>query len=156
MYLFTQYKGKNINGLAKLQKRVHSEKEFISELLSGHIKLQQSHVQCSNLGYLAAVFEIVWRDQKFRKKIWKYSFYFYLTSSKAEVEIDVIAVQKIYHITTEKKKERFEVDIVARNGAMWIKVKAMKPETIQALFFGNGTYGMLGGITDDKWLNNNK
>ena len=53
----------------------------------------------------------------------------------------MIAVQKIYHNTTEKKKERYEVDVVCRNGGMWIKVKAMKPETIQYLFFGNGSYG---------------
>jgi len=113
-------KGKNISGLAKLLKRVQSEKEFVAELLSGQIKLQQSHVECSNLGYLAAVFDI------------------------AEVEIDVIAIQKIYHNSTEKKKERYEVDIVCRNGGMWIKVKAMKPETIQSLFFGNGSYGTKG------------
>jgi hypothetical protein len=113
-------KGQNISGLAKLQKRVQSEKEFVEELLSGQIKLQQSHVECSNLGYLAAVFDI------------------------AEVEIDVIAIQKVYHNLTEKKKERYEVDIVCRNGGMWIKVKAMKPETIQALFFGNGSYGTKG------------
>jgi len=113
-------KGKNISGLSKLQKRVQSEKEFVAELLSGQIKLQQSHVECSNLGYLAAVFDI------------------------AEVEIDVIAIQKIYHNVVEKKKERYEVDIVCRNGGMWIKVKAMKPETIQSLFFGNGSYGTKG------------
>ena len=51
--------GKNISGLAKLQKRIQSEKEFVEELLSGQIRLQQSHVECSNLGYLAAVFDIV-------------------------------------------------------------------------------------------------
>lgn len=113
-------KGKNISGLAKLQKRIQSEKEFVVDLLSGQIRLQQSHVECSNLGYLAAVFDI------------------------AEVEIDVIAVQKIYHNTTEKKKERYEVDVVCRKGGMWIKVKAMKPETIQSLFFGNGSYGTKG------------
>jgi len=119
-FLLETEKGKNISGLTKLLKRVVAEKVFLEDLLSGTINLQKPHVECSNLGYLTAILDIT------------------------EIENDVIAIQKVFHINVDNKKERYEVDVVCRNGGMWIKVKAMKPETIQSLYFGNGSFGTKG------------
>jgi len=59
--------------------------------------------------------------------------------------VDVIAVQKVFLFKQdqEEKVTRFEVDIVSKSGARWIKVKAMKAEAIQIIYFfqGNANYG---------------
>jgi hypothetical protein len=70
----------------------------------------------------------------------------------AELEKDVVAVQKVFSVEVKRKfkflteqdddgKGKVEVDVVCRGGSMWIKVKAMKAQTIQNLFYGNGGFG---------------
>jgi len=107
--------GKRIAGLRKLGKRIKAERDFLQTLLSGGI-IKRSHVECSNLGHLMAVCAVV------------------------EGEKDVIAVQRTFTVDG-KEGGRFEVDVVCRGGAMWIKVKAMKAATIRNLFYGNGSFG---------------
>uniref|UniRef100_A0A6B2L838 DUF1308 domain-containing protein n=1 Tax=Arcella intermedia TaxID=1963864 RepID=A0A6B2L838_9EUKA len=100
-----------------MKKRVQSEIDFLSKLLDESSVINKSHVCCSNLPHFKAIVEIMKQEK------------------------DVIAVQKVFMLKQDDKTNRFEVDVVSRNGACWIKAKAMKPEAIQSIFQGNGTFG---------------
>jgi hypothetical protein len=51
--------GKAISGLSKFLRRVQAERRFLGEIQRGVVRLAEAHVQCSNLGYLQAILDIV-------------------------------------------------------------------------------------------------
>jgi hypothetical protein len=106
-----------IENLKKFRKRVCAERDFLKTLVSGEVVINKSHVTCSNLPHFSAILKVI------------------------HTEKDVIAVQKVFLYKHEEKQLRFEVDVVCRGGATWIKVKAMKPEAIQNIVQGNSTFG---------------
>jgi len=109
----------HIENLKKFRKRVVSERDFLASLVSGEVAINKSHVSCSNLPHFQAILDAL------------------------TLEKDIVAVQKVFLFKPDKteKPTRFEVDIVSRGGACWIKVKAMKAEAIQSIFNGNATFG---------------
>jgi len=108
----------DIDGLIKLKKRMLSDLDFFSSLINNKYPIQKSHVSCTNLDSFEAIIDVL------------------------NEEKGIIGVRKVFtYNKKEEELERFEVDIVSRNGACWIKVKAMKPEAIQSIYYGNTSYG---------------
>ncbi|XP_045493814.1 UPF0415 protein C7orf25 homolog [Colias croceus] len=103
---------KNLDGVAKLQRKIRQEIEFLSRLKkSKKIKVEQ--LSCSNLRHLGALVEYALRP-------------------------GVVSVCKIFHIDAESK---LVIDIISDAGKVWTKVIARNPKSLSALSRGNASYG---------------
>ncbi|CAG4918496.1 unnamed protein product [Colias eurytheme] len=102
----------NLDGVAKLQRKIRQEIEFLSRLKkSKKIKVEQ--LSCSNLRHLGALVECALRP-------------------------GVVSVCKIFHIDAESK---LVIDIISDAGKVWTKVIARNPKSLSALSMGNASYG---------------
>ncbi|KAJ3094046.1 hypothetical protein HDU97_008658 [Phlyctochytrium planicorne] len=125
-----QNASKHVSGLTKYVSTVTQERKFLSKLLEQPDMIQSSHVQCSNLSYLEAVFSAMQALN--------------LDQTNPKVRFggpEVFRRFKYQPVVKEGKslrprlvvkngKRSVRVDLVINGGTRWIKVKAGKVEGV--------------------------
>jgi len=115
-----QTKFSKVDGMDKFKRRVLREIEFLSGLLKEPNSIKKSHVTCTNLHHFRAIFDTFLSQE------------------------DVIAICKVFNLTKPDTMKKIEVDVVSKGGLCWIKVKAMKAETLHNIAVGDTSYGKKG------------
>lgn len=112
---------KNVQGIAKLEKKVRQEVKFLEKfLVTGQLsKLKKEHLQCSNLVHLESI--IVELCKVYKPQ----------------------AVMQVFNLCNKDGdvSKKVVVDIVGKDGHTWIKVVARNPRALDLNSQGGNQYG---------------
>ncbi|KAJ9458871.1 hypothetical protein DIPPA_70122 [Diplonema papillatum] len=108
--------GKGIDGLQRLLKKVDAEQAFQREMVKNESLLTIARVRSSNLGLFRGIEQVMLGGVG-----------------------GLVSCQRTFY--SHDKSLVVEVDVVAGNGSIWIKVKGMNNRNIHDILQGKGRYG---------------
>jgi hypothetical protein len=123
--------GKPIDGLVKFKRRILAELGFLKDVRDLKVKFKKEHLSCSNLSHYAAIIDRVVKEGP--ENVRAICKVFHMKKQDSTVEHLKMGGLKV------PRPQRVEVDIVSKNGACWIKVKAMSAGGVSAVVNGTAT-----------------
>eukprot|EP01059_Diplonema_ambulator_P010238 TRINITY_DN20232_c0_g1_i1.p1 TRINITY_DN20232_c0_g1~~TRINITY_DN20232_c0_g1_i1.p1 ORF type:complete len:446 (+),score=144.44 TRINITY_DN20232_c0_g1_i1:30-1340(+) len=108
-------RGSGIDGLARLIKKAECEMQFAKSMADSKVEATLARVKSTNMGIYDGVLKVLRQSR------------------------GVVGVQRTF--STSDKETSVEVDVIAGNGSMWIKVKSMTNKNIVDIMQGKGRFG---------------